>query len=91
MQRFQSAPHDVDPREREGLSNFTHIKHPPSNYTCANPPLPERHGYPWVPIDQGISRPQQADPTYQKTRRSNKRTQGHKGTWCTQDKTVRFG
>jgi hypothetical protein len=28
-----------------------------------------RHGYPWVPTDQGLSRPQQASPTYQKTRR----------------------
>jgi hypothetical protein len=28
-----------------------------------------RHGYPWVPTDQGLSRPRQAGPTYQKTRR----------------------
>jgi hypothetical protein len=30
---------------------------------------PERHGYPWVPTDQGLSRLRQAGPTYQKTRR----------------------
>jgi hypothetical protein len=29
----------------------------------------ERHGYPWVPTDQGLSRPRQASLTYQKTRR----------------------
>jgi hypothetical protein len=27
-----------------------------------------RHGYTWVPTDQGLSRPRQAGPTYQKTR-----------------------
>jgi hypothetical protein len=29
----------------------------------------ERHGYPWVPAEQGLSRSRQAGPTYQKTRR----------------------
>jgi hypothetical protein len=29
----------------------------------------QRHGYPWVPTDQCLNRPQQAGPTYQKTRR----------------------
>jgi hypothetical protein len=29
--------------------------------------LPERHGYPWVPTNQGLSRPRQAGPTCQKT------------------------
>jgi hypothetical protein len=29
----------------------------------------ERHVYPWVPTDQGLSGPRQAGRTYQKTRR----------------------
>jgi hypothetical protein len=29
----------------------------------------ERHGYPWVPTDQGPGGPSQVDPTYQKSRR----------------------
>jgi hypothetical protein len=24
----------------------------------------ERHGYPWVPTDQGLNRPRQAGPTF---------------------------
>jgi hypothetical protein len=29
----------------------------------------ERHEYPWVPTDQGLSHPRQAGPTYQKISR----------------------
>jgi hypothetical protein len=46
----------------------------------------DRHGYPWVPTDQGLSRPRQAGPTYQKTRRPVRRPSS---TWLVGPKTWR--
>jgi hypothetical protein len=43
----------------------------------------QRHEHPWVPTNQGLTRPRQAGPTYQTTRRHDMRAQGCKYTWGT--------
>jgi hypothetical protein len=51
----------------------------------------QRHGYPWVPTDQGLSRPRQVGPTYRTTRRPDMWAQGRKDTWRTRkDISVRI-